>query len=1589
MRRIIRILIRVVGIFIFLFLVLFLVIQIPSVQSWATKSLEEYIHNKTKTKVEIGNISLRFFDGVNISDVYIEDLNRDTLLYSKEITAHLGLNPLSILNNKLVIDKVVLKTTRLYLITYAGNKESNLDQIIALLFPKKATPDNSKGLELVINGAELSNSSFLEFNQNSGSYLQISATKAKVELDKLDIPNKVYAFTSGYFDSPQVVIQNHKPKQFPVIPVDTTVQEFAGENKPLFLKFGRVRVKNGSFSNDDFTHESIALTNLNEIDYGHLKVVNIDIRAKEFITDGRNYSAEPFEISFKENKGFVLENLSASHISLSSTKGELRDLKLKTPYSNLGDAIEFNYTQFSDWNSFNDNIKMKINFKNSQVALRDILTFAPSLAKSTFINTNYNEVFKLDGKIKGTVNDLNAKELVIKMGKHFNLEADFSSKDLAVPDQGILNLNLKDLNTDIQFLKDIIPTLKLPPTFNKLGKLNFKGRFDGYLTDFVAFGTLNTDVGAASVDMRMDLNKDNPNYSGNIKLSEFNLGKWVDEPKLGTLSATLAVKNGSGLTADKVNAQLEGLIEKVSYNGYQYSNIVVNGSFKKNIIDGIIQSNDPNAFFDFNGKIDLSGNKPTYDFYTNIKNISLQTLKLTTDDLKVKGILNINIETKGLNDILGNASIANFEVKRADEVILNLDTLRFVARQQSATNKTISLRSDVADLDIKGKFDILKIDKIFLNYLQSAHPRYYSDLKLPPHPEIKDNYKFDYNLVIKDAGPITKLVNKKIEISNGVSLSGVFNSIDNTWTSLLSLPSLTYDTYHFDSVTINLKNNDRSSNISGKIGEAKLGETVLPNLNFDFLVRNDSSRFDLKGLNVFQSDFSSRGIVMPMENGYKIHFSNDTFNLLGEAWIIDRNNSLYIQKERVNTSFFYLTNHEKKIMVNNTEDNGIEFAILGYDMSQLNKLIKMDNMKTAGKLQIYAKVSDLYKFKNLGLTLNSDSLYINNDYWGRMAINATAEDLKSVINGDYIISKENMEIAGKVAVDLKDPKNIGLNFKSKLKNVPLKTLEYFLGDGLTQTAGTVSGSCSLTGPASKLDLDGSLKINNGAFKIDYLGTKYFINETTVNINNNIIDASNTILTDEEGNTATVHGGLVHDHFKNWGYKVKVESNKFLALNTTSRDNKVYYGRGIVKLALNISGSFEKTNMYINITTTKGCALTIPFGNAAQAKTSKYVRFVNHNADSTTVENVFKYKDTEKGMNVDIDLTLTEDALIQLILDQNAGDNIEGYGKGNIQLAFTRSGEFSMYGDYEIETGEYLFTLLNLVNKPFEINSGSIVRWNGDPLEGEINLTASYKDLYTSPYNFIIDPNDPTQDENIKREAKKSTKVDLTLNLTGRLLQPNIKLDIDFPNISSILRGYVDSRLRVIRQDQNEMNRQAMALIVTKTFIPQNSGFQGTQYTTSINTLSELLSGQLSNYITDLFSGIITDKSVISSIDLDIGYNVNTYEDLKNPNPFKSSEFQLRLKNNLFSDRLTINVGGNVGTNENTINAQSSDTYVTGDLEVSWALTPDNRLKVRVYQRSEPSIEGGRKNRTGVGLSYRREFDSFSELVAELKRKVKK
>ncbi|MFM9951676.1 MAG: translocation/assembly module TamB domain-containing protein, partial [Saprospiraceae bacterium] len=534
------------------------------------------------------------------------------------------------------------------------------------------------------------------------------------------------------------------------------------------------------------------------------------------------------------------------------------------------------------------------------------------------------------------------------------------------------------------------------------------------------------------------------------------------------------------------------------------------------------------------------------------------------------------------------------------------------------------------------------------------------------------------------------------------------------------------------------------------------------------------------------------------------------------------------------------------------------------------------------------------------------------------------------------------------------------------------------------------------GMPDRPNISGRITAKNGAITINYLKTRYRFEQSFITVSNYLFDATGTVLFDKFNNTAKITGGLTHNHLKELGVSATVDTKRFLCLDTQKGDNDLFYGQAVGSGKIRFSGSFKKTDIYVNATVGDSTHIVIPISDESSASELNMIRFVDKQQERTELEAKKKAMAASKNLaikglpsnkssalNLEMELKVTDAAQIELVFDEQTGDIIRGAGRGNLRIVVPREGGFQMYGDYIIERGSYLFTLYNVVNKDFRIKPGGSIVWSGEPFGARIKLEAEYKDLRASVSNLIQEYllNAP---DDLKREAGNATQVALTLMLEGELLNPLISFDISFPALTGQLQTYAENKLRTLKQDQNELNRQVFGLIVAGQFLPTDIALQGSEIL--YRTMSELLSNQLSRLLTELFSEVIGDSKVVSGINFDIAYNQYQSLDLsQGTNVNSGREFQVSITQNFLNDRLSVHLGGNVdfGNNIRITPDNPGGAFLGNDLVIEYVLNDDKTLKLRIYQRLQPDL-AGKRLQIGSGLSYRIEFDSFAEFWRKLK-----
>ena len=1599
-RWLVRLLVLLLVLFLAIGTVLYLLFKNEKFQNWAVDKATHRLSKDLNTNVSLEKIEFSFMDRLVFKNLLINDLQGDTLIYSGSLIANFNTNIFALLNRDLHVNEIYLEDAKVRITQNPDELLNSLNQVFKQ-GEKGSNKPKGKPYYLDVDYVSLKNVAFENKNLRKGNHLSILVPNGDLTVDSINLMDNQFAVNEISLINPIVNLELYEKPDASLIVNENIVETEAVIDStvmPLIIDVAQMSLKNGNFILNNFRRSPERTTPLSQLDFHRLNVTDINIDVADFNFNDHIYEAVVNNLSCEESSGFVLDKLAAQQLKITDRRIELNDMSLITPYSNLGDTLIFKFRDFGSFEDFNNKVLMEGDFSNSVIAIQDIMTFAPKLNNNPFFVKNKKELVYIDGTVKGRVNRLSGKDLNLKLGNGLTLKGDFAIRDITEKNEEMINLNVDRVVTTMRTLKLLIPNFNPPENFYKLGTLDFSGRFDGFFEDFVADGDLRTDLGRVKVDMRLDLKqgREKASYAGGLDLFDFDLAAWSGNPDFGIVTFTSEVQDGVGLTIETVNTDLSAVVEEFNFKGYTYHNLEMEGVLSQGKFDGDFVIVDDNIDFTFSGSAELVDSIPVLDFQANIKNLDLGKLKLAKEDLAFEGVVDVQLKDVDLSTMEGDAKVIGLKLRRAGK-LYEIDSLTVHSTFDAFGKRDFVVNSEILSGQLNGYFDIQEVPEAMLQFFERNYPEYASRLNVASkNKELSQKNIFDFGVKIYDMKNLGELLDKSLDTLRNISVAGHFDGEQDSVDLMLELPYFKAGNIQLDSIygkIMAVKDN--------AVIDASVMKTYI-NKNLDFapieilgFLENDTLVFDVAASNfteVFHDLDLNGKFFLQGDNAFQVEFDDSDIFFLNEVWRINSDNYIRFGKGFVDAQNFIMEHDNQKIKIKSYEETGIDLTLQNFDLAFADSLFNDRNLSIGGYFNIQAKADNIFKLENMEAMLEIDSFLINGKNWGKVIIDAQAPTIKEPINAIVSLSKDDYEMYAKGiynppnSIEKRFVENF-FSFDIETIRFPINFLDYYIGSGVTGTEGMVNAKARLWGEPKELNIDGLAAVEAVETTLNYLGVRYSIPQGRARISNTgIIAEPNSYIYDPDGNSALLEGGLSHNRLKDWGVNVKVSSDKFIALNTTKEQNPLYYGTGVGAADLEITGSFKQPNFYINASTLAGTLLNIPLTSSSEASEVSFITFKDKNevVDSTINAEVKKLL----GPSVNMNLTMTQDAEVKLIFDEQAGDIIKGKGDGDLQIRVSPSGDFRMYGNYFIHSGEYLFTLYNIVNKPFTVAEGGTISWSGDPFKAQIDLNATYKSS-TAPYNFITEY--LTANTVAEAESRNSTNVDLNMHLSGDLTKPDITFDLSFPDLTGELKNYTDSKLNSIRQEENELNRQIFGLIVMSGFLPSGN-LSGSEVVTGINTLTEMLSNQLSIYLTEYLSQIITNNKVISSIDFDMNYNIY------NPGEFDAvkitdlsalnNELQSNLKTALFNDRLYVNVGGNFDINNNNSEGPTVDEYIAGDVVVEFVLTKDRRYRAKFYTSAQPSIEGGRNNKTGVGINYRREFDTLKELFTRTNKKKK-
>lgn len=1556
LRKIFKISIRIVVVILLLLIGLYISLHFSAVQTWLTQKVADRLSKELNTTVRVNRIEFKFFNNLEIDGFLIKDRAKDTLLYAGN--AKLKISDWFFLKNHITIYSAELNNG----VVNMNRKDSVWNYQFIVDYFGSSDNTNSKESKTKINLKEihLKNIRINQTDQWAGTNMLASIKRADVRIEKTDYKKKQLKIKDVYLEEPQFALYDYTGKRKPVQydnPMEETSPDNTGfkwNNTGWTASISEIRIFNGSIANDKETGRAPYTDHFDGL---HLKFGNISGNIKNLDFSNDTLLAH-IQLSAKERSGFTVTQLS-SNFRFTPEIMEFNDLDLTTPKSHIGDYYAMRYKNFnSDMSSFIKAVTLQISLQQSTIHSDDIAYFAPELK-------NRNSTFSITANAKGTIDNFTIKKLKAGSGNSL-LEGDLSMRGLPDINTTFIDYKGENLQTNYSDLATIIPSLKnlTQPHLSKLGNINYKGNFTGFWNDFVTYGTIKTNLGIISADLNMKLPEGRTaSYSGKIVTSGFRLGTFLNEPDIGSISLNGKVE-GAGFNLKQLNANFDGHIAQLEYKAYNYQNINVKGNFNRSLFTGNLNINDPNLQLkNLNGSLNLSGKELSFNSDADLPYIDLEKLGFSTTPLKLGGLMNLNFTGNNIDNFLGTAQITRAFLL-SDTNRYSFDSLTLTSGFENG-NKILSLKTNELEAQIAGRFTIMQLPDAFKYFLSRYYPAYIQ----PPTKKL-DPQDFDFYVHTNQVNDYLKLIDSRLGGLDDAVISGKLNLKQSELQVKANAPEFIFDGRKFQGINIEGNGNEDTLQADVRLSDIYLSDSIhFPTTTLLVAAHNDVSTIHLttsasKNLNNAELNAS----VQSYSDGVKIRFFPSTFILNEKKWELEKDGELTLRNKFIDANEIRFRHKNQQLLISTELDDVSNhsniIARLEHVEAQDFLPLVLTNPELKGTITGTAKLKDPFGKPEISYSGYADSLSLNGEYIGRVNLDANANTETGKITFNTNSDEENYQFNLSGNYNYKDNtgQNMDINFLGR--KVKLSLLQPYLGAVFSNIDGMATTSLKITGPSSHPYLLGKATIDSGFITIDYTRCKYLIRNQEINFEKDLIDFGRIGLRDTIGNTGTLAGKMQHHFFKDFSFNdIRLETSKLLLLNTSKKDNSQFYGNVTGSALMTLNGPL--TNLQMNITgqpdVFDSSHIFLSTGESKESRTVDYIEFIQFG--SLMADSIRTNEST--NIVVNMNLVANPSCKIDVILDEETNDVIHGQGTGRLNIRAGNKEPLSIRGKYEITNGDYTFNFQTFLKKPFTLNNGSIT-WNGDPTLAQIDIQAEYlaKNVDISSLSTVSNSG-----------YRQKQDVTILSHLTGSLNKPNISFEFKLPEKSDASRDYIIvKKLEEFKADPNEMNKQVASLLLFNSFISSQSNFLSGGNT--INIATSTIGGVVSGLLTSVLNKQLqqaTDGVISTYVDINPSLDLNQ----------SANQLQANVRAGLqilLSRRLVILLGGNLDYNNNAILSMiQKKSLITPDISIEWMLNKDGSIRVVGFNRSSIDATIGQRNRSGVQLSYRKNFNRLGDI----------
>ena len=1515
---------------------------------------------------------------LSVNDIDLENVNiRYTdVIAGSDMVAHIGeftasIDTLDPYTQHFVIPSFILR-----------NSSARMKQIKPLVEPKPleehiAEAVTPSPVNLKFGTIDLSKVAIEYGNDVSAFYTTANIGELKTDERFLDLANNKIELDEFVLNRSKFAVRFGKKQQAQIVKQEVKKEVEAQKQAGWNVKISKLSANGNVIQFDDDNKPA----QTHGLDYSHLYASDLTLQANNFIMNPDSIAVNIKKGAVRERSGLEL-NQFYGDVLYGSNQSYVRNLYIKTPGSEIKRAVILNYPSFSALTKHPDESTLQIQLVQSHIQVKDILLFLPAQFRSNPALRNPNDVWRVNIIGNGSMNQFNFEALQFAGLSNTQIDAHGSLTGLADPKKmgGDFIINRFHTNqNDIALLSGqrlSTPQINLPEDFTINGTVNGNS------------GLLNAKLNISTSDGFIALNGrfsnfTNPaatTYNGVIATNNLRLGKILRQQNtIGSMSAKLSV-NGKGLTPDAINTKFSGSIASIGYNKYQYRNIKLNGSLQKTNFDVKADINDPNADADFTASGNFSEH-PAFKIKGMIDSLKTLPLHLTTEPLVLRGKIDATASNISADNIDANILVTQALFVSADNR-LALDTIQLLSGRTD-TGNYIKLKSAIANANITGQYRLADLGNIIQNTIQP----YFT---VEPAAKLATTKPYNFNFTADVIyHPILSVFIPGLTDMQTIHAAGNF-STNAGMNAQLTTPYIIYQGNVISNLNVAANTGESGLQIKTNISHLKSGnsyDVYNVRLNATALHNNIDFSLGIDDQNSRNKYFMAGLLTQPSTGTYSLKLKPDSLLLNYQKWTVTPDNVITFSSNNISVSDFILQSGNQRLSINSAAGQAQQMQInfANFRLATITGFIKADSVLADALINGNVTLYNMLQQRGFTSDLTINDLKLRNDTIGNVNLRATTAGVNRY-NIDATITGKGNDVAltGWFATVGKD---VDLNLDLNVRALQLHTMEGALASAIKNASGAVNGNVSIRGTVNNPSVQGSLNFDKASFALTPLGSQYYLDNQKLSVTNDGLSFNNFTIKDSAGNALTLNGSVLTSNFINYEFNLKLTASNFQLLNSTKKDNPIYYGRMNITSDLSITGTEVKPVVDGKVTVNQGTALTfvVPQSEPGIATREGIVDFVDmSNPASDTLFKQYDSLNTTSvlGMDVALNIEVKKEAIFNIIVDAANGDFINAQGEALLTAGIDPSGKLTLTGNYTLESGAYQLSF-NFIQRRFEINKGSTITWTGEPTSAQLDVTAVYI-ANTAPID-LVQNQIASSPAAIKNTYMQKLPFEVHLNLTGELMKPVVAFDILLPEnknygVANDIVATVQYKLQQLRQDQGETNKQVFSLLLLNRFVGENpfassgGGFNIGSY--ARQSASKLLTEQLNQLAAGLINGV------------DVNFDITSTEDYTTGSMRNRTDLNIGLSKRLLNERLKISVGNNFELEgpQKSNNQQSNN--IAGNVAVDYQLSRDGRYLIRFFRKNDyEGVVDGYVIENGLSFIISVDYNRFREILFRKKQRV--